>query len=258
MSRILNLVSNLILNLRLNSFLNLKMNTINTLKFIIICILLFSRQEMALARAQSYGQWSGFFSNIKFSERWGWYQELQTRLQDGYEFGESPDNLRQKNNRLLIRPALVYYLDSHTQLHFGYGWTPNLSPFRDENRIYQQILWQGRFSNYDWQLRPRFEQRWIENTHETAYRARFFVRISELWPSSKGWVLWDELFWNLNDVAKGPQEGFDQNRFFVGAQFKLENSFRIEPGYMYIFINGSEVSTSLDLHLLTVFAFMNW
>ncbi len=215
----------------------------------------------ALASNSTLGQWSGFFSQVKLNKHWGAYIETQTRLHEGYKSGDHPNPLEVRNNRFLLRPALIYYpfQKNSLQLHFGYGWTPNLSPKRDENRIYQQILYQTSiYSETSWSIRARLEQRRVEFTEDTAWRFRLFSRLSQNMSSSWGWVIWDEVFWNLNDVNRGPSSGFEQNRIFIGSQINISDKVRWEIGYIHNYMAETQNTPNVTGHILALYAFLNW
>jgi hypothetical protein len=65
------------------------------------------------------------------------YFEVQPRVGDHW----------QRMERLLIRPAVVYNVNPNIGLYLGYAWTPLFldtyyhRDYRDENRIWQQVLY---------------------------------------------------------------------------------------------------------------------
>ena len=56
------------------------------------------------------------------------------------------------------------------------------------------------------------------------------------------YVIGNEIFVNLNDADWGQSDGFNQNRLFLGLNYKLNETYRIEFGYVnnYIRHNGAE------------------
>jgi hypothetical protein len=210
------------------------------------------------ASSSNFAAWDAIFLQGKFSSQWGWYFENQLRLNDGWEYGSSsPSSLKTRGNRLILRPALRWMPlgDPSFQVWVGYGWLPNLSPERIENRLWQQLSYQGGKIDEQgaWLVRARLEQRHIEYTAGISHRFRAMGRLSRLSPRS-GWgaVIWDEVFWNLNAAAGGPASGFDQNRIFLGPVVQLSSGTRLELGYLNNFVaKGSSASSAMTHVLLT-------
>lgn len=215
---------------------------------------------VAQAADEGFGSWSGLFLQGSVDENWGWYLETQTRLNEGYEAPSAPNPRQSRNNRFLLRAAARWLPFGHGrfQLHFGYAWTPNFSPSRDESRIYQQILLQNDDGRFAWALRGRLEERWIERAEGTAWRARVFARgLAYIGSEGRyGATSWAEGFWGLNAVEGGPVAGFDQSRVFLGPQFILSPKTRFEVGYMNNWIaKGRESDATLN-HLAVVYAYL--
>jgi hypothetical protein len=213
---------------------------------------------VAHAAETGRGVWFGQFVQGRFSENWGWYLELQNRLMSGWDAlpgagASSPNLLETRHNRLILRPALRFLPTGSPsfQLAFGHGWTPNLSPSRDEHRLWQQVLLQTELSaNLQLSGRVRFEQRWIEGAAQgVQHRIRLQGRSVKRLSPTVAFVAWDELFWGFSG-------GFDQNRIFLGPQFQLLPGVRIEPGYLQILMaQGSQRDSQLN-HILNVFTFV--
>ena len=96
------------------------------------------------------------------------------------------------------------------------GWEIYQPSFREQNRMYQQLLYRRTFPFVKVLSRSRLEERFIDNTDGTAVRARTMLRGDFPLPDAPEWaiVVYDEIFVNLNAVGNGPDSGFDQNRFF--------------------------------------------
>ena len=81
-----------------------------------------------------------------------------------------------------------------------------------------------------------------------------------------GLVVWDEVFFNANNVATIPGgtglSGFNQNRAFVGMSWTFNQNARLEFGYMDQIINksvpNSGVSTYANLNAVSASLFMGW
>jgi hypothetical protein len=210
----------------------------------------------ALASPENFAAWNAIFLQGKIAPNWGWSFESQLRLNEGWAYGTStPNSLETRGNRLLLRPALRWLPrgDNSLQVALGYGWVPNLSPERMENRLWEQVLLQGGKieQEWAWQTRARLEQRHIEYTTGIAHRVRAMVRAARLVPDSRlGVAIWDEVFINLNSPTKGPVSGFDQNRLFVGPMAQVAPGARVEMGYLNNFIARGSAASSAMTHIL--------
>jgi Protein of unknown function (DUF2490) len=208
---------------------------------------------LAIADTQEDGR---FWLNINAvgklpAEGWHWYAELQPRWRhEGSEF-----------DQLLIRPAVYYALNDRSSVWLGYAHVNTHPAGRssfEENRLWQQYLHNFEpIYDVKIQSRTRLEQRWLENSDDTGYKLRQLVRLtthSSLHPKLT-WVVYDEYFINLNTTDYGARKGFDQNRAFIGVNWALSQTARVEVGYLNQFVNGRNVnaenhvlSTTLNLN----------
>ncbi len=175
-------------------------------------------------------QWTLFTVQKNLSDRWIGYFEVQPRI--GQDISEL--------ERLIVRPAIGYRLNSKVSVWQGYGWTPLFEPgFADEHRIYQQLLYDDRFGNTAFTNRTRLEERFIEGAGGTAVRLRSMFRLTHPICADKKWALvgYDEFFFNLNSTDNGPVSGFDQNRLFLGVSRQVNPQLRVETGYLMNHIN---------------------
>jgi len=208
----------------------------------------------------NFAQWTAVFVQGKFSDKYGYFLESQSRINDGWDYTNSrPNTQKTRGNRLLIRPALRWFplADHKLQVFLGYGWTPNLSPFRDESRLWQQVLYQDKMNDRkSYMVRLRTEQRDIQGTKQIAHRVRLMGRLTHDMNTNWGITVWDEFFLGLNTVPGGPRAGSDQNRIFLGPVYKLSPMVRIEPGYMRVDYPRGTSSGRLTNHVasLSIFA----
>lgn len=185
----------------------------------------------ALADSTDFQSWAFLSATATLDERNKWfsYTEVQPRLGD--------DSSRLE--RLIIRPALGYNLSQKVSLFLGYAWTPTFmnssyqEDFRNENRIWEQILVRDSRWGIDWQHRLRQEQRMLADTSGVSNRTRYLLRGSYGIGDSIKWGLtaYNEIFVNLNSVENGPTGGFDRDRFFVGP-YITQGAGRYELGYV--------------------------
>lgn len=170
-------------------------------------------------------------------KKWQGYLEVQPRM-----------DLLNKNDQgymaaLLIRPAIGYQLNRHVSVWQGYAWTPTYQPtFRNEHRIFQQLLLENKIKKLTLINRTRLEERFIENAGGTAVRGRHLLRFAYPLDKRQQWsaVIYDEAFVNFNSPPRGPQSGFDQNRAFAGLNRKLGKHANLEAGYMAQYVNRAD------------------
>lgn len=148
---------------------------------------------------------------------------------------------------LILRPSLIYKITPKTSIWTGYDTINNhpagQSSFQ-ENRLWEQVMHQFEpFGALTLTVRTRFEQRDREDYSDIAHRLRHMVRATT--PSSLhqqlSWVVWNELFINLNQTDWGVMRGTDQNRLFLGANWKFDELSNLEVGYINQYVNGKTI-----------------
>jgi hypothetical protein len=156
---------------------------------------------------------------------------------------------------LILRPSLIYKITPKTSIWTGYDTINNhpagQSSFQ-ENRLWEQVMHQFEpFGALTLTVRTRFEQRDREDYSDIAHRLRQMVRATT--PSSLhqqlSWVIWDELFINLNQTDWGVMRGTDQNRLFLGANWKFDELSNLEVGYINQYVNGKTIDR--ENHILS-------
>lgn len=156
---------------------------------------------------------------------------------------------------LILRPSLIYKITPKTSIWTGYDTINNhpagQSSFQ-ENRLWEQVMHQFEpFGALTLTVRTRFEQRDREDYSDIAHRLRQMVRATT--PSSLhqqlSWVVWNELFINLNQTDWGVMRGTDQNRLFLGANWKFDELSNLEVGYINQYVNGKTIDR--ENHILS-------
>ncbi len=187
----------------------------------------------AAERAQDFQNWDVVTLTVPLEpqKKLLGYMEVQPRV--GQDF-----------SAILVRPAIGYQVHPRVSVWQGYAWTPVFVPaYRNENRLFQQVVMNHELKKLKVINRTRLEQRFIQDTRETSVRGRHMVRL--MLPLDKGqrWsaVLQEELFINFNSVDNGPQAGFDQNRAFAGIHRMLGNHANAELGYMNGYLNQETI-----------------
>lgn len=154
---------------------------------------------------------------------------------------------------VLLRGALGYQITPNIGLYQGYAYIPTYDPKRVEHRAFQELLIKQPLTSAGSYLhRLRFEQRFIDGVDDTSYRFRYFGRFT--YPlhdlhEKLSLAINEEVFMHLNDVDRGPQAGFDQNRLFIGLNYRLNPSLAYEVGYQNQFIHR-RANSNISNHIL--------
>lgn len=213
------------------------------LSVLVFCLAL-CQSQTALAIEQAGKQWETVTLETRFSERFLLYVDLNHRNNGG--FGHS--------NALLIRPAVGYQVTKNLSLWQGYGWTPKLYPYQDQQRIWQQATYNRKLKKLSLSNRLRLEQKFMSGLYHGA-SVRFRDRLKVSYPLTKNQRLYvvasDEFFYNLNSRHHGPHEGFEQNRAFVGLGHKITNNTAVEAGYLMQYLSNANEAESIN-HVLQV------
>lgn len=137
------------------------------------------------------------------------------------------------------RAALVFNWDTSLGFYAGYGWTPQFydskyhRDYRDEQRIWQQVVYRHELFGIEWQHRIREEQRMQMRTSGISNRFRYQLRGSYALNQKKDFGLtgYDALMINLNGVTGGAWDGYDRNRIFFGPYWVIGPG-HYEIGYL--------------------------
>lgn len=200
--------------------------------------------------------WMAYFDNGKAADLgWNGDDRLLTWFDAHARFLDDAGGF----NQSIIRPGVGWKTGEDTALWYGYAWirtSPIAGDDFDENRMWQQWTWTPKIGRFDCQVRSRFEQRWLETGDDVGLRWRQFTRAStpliDSCPRITA-VVWDEVFWHLNDTDWGAEAGLNQNRLFVGfgCQRCKSSPCRVEIGYLNQAINTPGDDNRVN-HILSV------
>lgn len=185
----------------------------------------------AVAHPHDFEGW--FISNAHISldenKRYQFFIESQQRVGNDW----------QRAATFHGRAALVYNWDESLGFYAGYGWTPQFytsqyhRDYRDEQRIWQQIIYRHALLGIQLQHRFREEQRMQMRTAGISNRFRYLLKGSYALNEKKDFGLsaFDELMINLNGVPGGPWDGYDRNRVFFDPYWII-GAGRYDVGYV--------------------------
>jgi hypothetical protein len=182
-----------------------------------------------IGQSNNVGTWFVYFGNQKINDKWNIQSDFQYR---DYRF------LGQRN-QFLARAGLGYNLKPQNHnLLLGYAYIAtdaydefdNNTSTKIEHRIYQQYLYKNKVGSNSLTHRFRLEERFFPS--EFGLRARYFISVQKPLGSkniTKGITYlsaYNELFVDIKDPK------FDRNRLYAGLGVGINESIRVETGYM--------------------------
>ncbi len=199
---------------------------------------------VSIAQSNEVGTWFVYFGNQKINDKWNIQSDFQYR---DYQFmgqrnqflarGGLGYNLKPQNHNLLLGYAYIA-TDAYDELDVK-------TSTKIENRIYQQYLYKNKLGSNLLTHRFRLEERFFPK--EFGLRARYFISVQKPLGNNNGvkngtyLTAYNELFFHLNE----PQ--FDRNRLYAGIGFGINESIRVETGYM---IQSQKTITTGQLQLI--------
>ena len=226
-------------------------NYINYLVYILTSVVL-TYSPLIKAMDEDSRLWQAFIAEGNITKDVRWYAEVQARWKDDVK------NFDQG----FLRPALNFALSEKASLWLGYAYadTKVANGHTHEDRWWQQFQYVSKYNDITWLTRSRLEQRHLDSGDSASYRFRQQIRASL--PingrNDLSYLVWDEVFWNVNDSQWAGSEGFNQNRLFTGLMWKYTESSRLEIGYLNQFINGTNGRTDQMNHVLSSFVFIGF
>jgi len=181
------------------------------------------------AQSSNVGNWLVYFGNQKINDKWNVQSDFQYR--EYQFFGQ--------RNQFLARAGLGYNLKPQNHnLLLGYAYiaTDSYDEFdlksgtKVENRIYQQYLSKNKVGSNAFTHRFRLEERFFPN--EFGLRGRYFISIQKPLGNKNGarkttyFSAYNELFVDIKEAK------FDRNRLYAGLGIGINESIRVETGYM--------------------------
>lgn len=209
--------------------------------------------------------WGGYFNQMRFSDHWGLWVDLQLRTQD--------DFIRDWSQGI-ARLGLTRYFGNHTKLTMGYAYIHdfpsdnhrNIATY--EHRPWQQLQWHTRYGKKNMMQWLRLEQRFrrkLKNDDELAEGYLFNWRLRyNLWyeipfcksgtePGAWSFIANDEL--HINFGSEIVYHYFDQNRFFTGFKYQTGAHSNLQAGYMNLFQQLPAGNQYRMVHALRLFFF---
>ena len=211
--------------------------------------------------------WLAYNNQTRFSNKWGLWTDFHLRTKEQFftNFSQS-----------IARLGLTHYLNDNTKLTLGYAYVTHYPSENHKNislpehRPWQQIQWHTRYQQLrlmQWiRLEERFRRK-INNDNELGeghnfnwkVRYNFFAAFplakKSFAPKTWSFVLNDEI--HINAGKEIVYNYFDQNRFFAGFSYHLNEHDNIQVGYMNVFQQLAGGNRYRSIHVARLFYFHN-
>ncbi|MGR8980593.1 MAG: DUF2490 domain-containing protein [Gammaproteobacteria bacterium] len=180
-----------------------------------------------------------FKSFISSGDKFKWLIMDQSRTREN-----GPNNDSRFTENILFSQA-GYQLNDNASVWLGYAhdWLhpPPNKPAFQENRAYQDFLWNRSLGDFKLTSRTRMEERINQTTGDTGYRPRQLLQISHPLPILNDLSAYagDEVFFYLNQNNFG-KRGFTENRAFGGLSYQFTTDLGVDLGYMGQYISNAE------------------
>ncbi|MGB6976739.1 MAG: DUF2490 domain-containing protein [Gammaproteobacteria bacterium] len=150
--------------------------------------------------------------------------------------------------RTLFEAGLGYKLFPNLSGWLGYRWILENANTNQEHRIWQQIIWDAvNTKHFQFSSRTRLSER--KNDHQAEWaiwlRQRFTIRLPQTIANRFTPILYDEIFFNLNNPPWTNHRVVDQNRAFIGIEIPIAPIFKkanIQVGYLNQYIFKSPIN----------------
>lgn len=211
--------------------------------------------------------WLGYFNQTRLTSKWGVWTDLHLRTKEEFVNNFSLS---------IVRLGLTYYVSDVTKLTAGYAYISiypadaHKKVTQPEHRPWQQIQWHTKYGKKRMMQYIRLEERYrrkILNDSTLADGSNFNFRLRyNIWfdvPLSKKGIVPKTLSLVFNDevhINFGRQvvnNYFDQNRFFTGLKYQVDEHSNLQLGYLNQFQQLAAGNKYRNVHAVRLFFFQN-
>ena len=211
--------------------------------------------------------WFGYFNQTRLSNKWGLWAEVQLRTKEDFV-----DNFSQG----IVRLGLTYYANDVTKLTAGYAFINHFPAdahkkiSQPEHRPWQQVQWHTKYGKkrmMQWfRLEERYRRKILNdstladgNTFNFRIRYNFWYDIplskKGIVPKSFSFVVNNEV--HINFGKQIVNNYFDQNRFFLGLKYQVNEHSNLQVGYMNLFQQLGAGNRYRNINTIRLFYFQN-
>lgn len=211
--------------------------------------------------------WLGYLNQTRLSNKWGVWVDLHLRTKEDFvsNFSQS-----------IVRVGATYYVNDATKLTLGYAYITNYPGDNHkqisqvEHRPWQQIQWHTKYGKkrmMQWfRLEEKYKRKILnDSTLADGYGFNWKVRYN-FWyevPLSKKGVAPKQWSFIVNDevhINFGKQivnNYFDQNRFFLGLKYQVNDQCNVQFGYTNVFQQLAAGNKYKNIDGARIFFFQN-
>ena len=238
-----------------------------------VCLMLVLVNNACLAQTAGNTEnvqqlWFGYFTQTRFSNKWGASVDLQLRTKENFTDQFSQD---------LFRGGLTYYIRNNTKLTLGYAYASffpgdnHTKITQPEHRPWQQFQWHTAFTKSRLMQRFRLEERYrriilndstLGNGYNYNWRFRYNI-LYEIPLAEKASFfkkLWfvanEEIFINFGKEIV--HNYFDQNRLFIGFKYEATTVSSLQAGYMNVFQELSSGTHYKNINVIRISFFQSF
>jgi hypothetical protein len=204
-------------------------------------LLVHSTSSYATITDDIFGVWGsailqGSFKSLSPNlDKVKWQVMNQSRTRD-----DSTNGSRFTENLLFGQVGYQFTPNASLWVGYEHGWIhPLKKPAFQENRPYQDFVWNQSIDDFKFMSRTRIEARINQTTGDVGYRPRQFFQISHPLPFLDGLsaYLGDEVFFYVNKNNFGKQ-GFSENWILSGLSYQLTPVMSMDLGYLGQYIDN--------------------
>ena len=211
--------------------------------------------------------WLAYFNQTRLSNKWGVWGDFHLRTKEDFtnSFSQS-----------LLRVGVTYYINDVTKFTLGYGYITNYPGDNHkqinqvEHRPWQQIQWHTKYGKkrmMQWfRLEEKYKQKILNDSTlasgnsfswKVRYNFWYDIPLSKKGIVPKAWsfVVNDEL--HINFGKQIVNNYFDQNRFFLGFKYQVNEHSNLQFGYMNLFQQTAAGNKYKSINAARVFFFQN-
>jgi Protein of unknown function (DUF2490) len=211
--------------------------------------------------------WLGYLNQTRLSNKWGIWADLHLRTKEAFV-----NNFSQS----IVRLGVTYYINDVTKFTLGYAYITNYpgdnhkSISQAEHRPWQQLQWHTKYGKkrmMQWiRLEEKYKRKILnDSTLADGYGFGWKLRYN-IWyevplgkkgivPKAWSFIVNDEV--HINFGKQIVNNYFDQNRFFLGLKYQVNEQCNLQFGYSNVFQQLAAGNKYKNTNVARLFFFQN-